>query len=275
MASESQELTYPHEYAALLNDSHDAGPVIVGGQAVNLWALTYLPQADHATFGSIDLDILATPKVVNWMATVPGWTFQKDDDENAVRKARITTKTNAGKRLQIEALNFVLGLNEDDLKAVVELSYQGKRFKLLDPIALLKAKCVNMDKLRQGGLERHDEMHVKILGQCVPAYLRALVAEAIAGHVAASDVTRALGRLFDVMQTPALAGILWSVGLTADSLVPDECQNSPVKKISEACEARMPACRKAIKMENYTPKHKTVQTVRLPSGRKPRTPRHY
>ena len=36
--------TYPHEYAPVLNGPAEENPVIVAGQAVNLWAAVYLPQ---------------------------------------------------------------------------------------------------------------------------------------------------------------------------------------------------------------------------------------
>jgi hypothetical protein len=55
-------LTRPHDYRALLRACPDL--TIVGGQAVNVWAVTYL-DPEHSSpsgFGSLDLDVLAHAK---------------------------------------------------------------------------------------------------------------------------------------------------------------------------------------------------------------------
>ena len=74
-ASKKRPLTYPHEYAPVLNGPAEEKPVIVAGQAVNLWALVYLPEEDGSQFGSVDMDILATPHIMRWMSEIPEWNY--------------------------------------------------------------------------------------------------------------------------------------------------------------------------------------------------------
>jgi hypothetical protein len=139
---------------------------------------------------------------------------------------------------------------------------------------LLKAKCANVNMLRQGGIERHDEEHIKILGRCIPKYLRDTSAK-----LPVEKMEALLKRLFSLMQTPAAAGVLWHVDLSADALVPGECQNSANPKIKELCQAEMPRCREAIRAENYNPSHKPEQDhppmMSLSRRRKGRTTRRF
>jgi hypothetical protein len=111
-----------------------------------------------------------------------------------------------GRQLHVEALGYVLGLNEEDMRAVVELKHGDSRFLALDPVALLRSKCANINELAQGGHERHDEDHLKILGRCVPEYLREIAGEALAGRLGVEIVESTLRRLFKTMQTPVDAG---------------------------------------------------------------------
>lgn len=66
------DLTRPPDYRVLLEACPDL--TIVGGQAVNVWAITYLdPEQSHPTgFGSRDLDVLAHAKVTGIIAALPG-----------------------------------------------------------------------------------------------------------------------------------------------------------------------------------------------------------
>jgi hypothetical protein len=54
--------TYPVDYREILKISNR--PVIVGGQAVNLWASMYVPVAGKARYGSFDLDLLSSPSLL-------------------------------------------------------------------------------------------------------------------------------------------------------------------------------------------------------------------
>ena len=75
MALESnRDQTFPHDYR-LICAGREA-PTVVGGQAVALWAISYLepdgPDLRSDRYGSKDLDILADKKVVDYLKTIPG-----------------------------------------------------------------------------------------------------------------------------------------------------------------------------------------------------------
>lgn len=65
-------LTKPHDYRVLLEACPDL--TIVGGQAINVWAITYLAPEDaqRTALGSYDLDVLARSKVSEIIAALPG-----------------------------------------------------------------------------------------------------------------------------------------------------------------------------------------------------------
>jgi hypothetical protein len=252
-------------------------PVIVGGQAVNLWLLTFFPERLKASYGSFDMDILATPKILRWMTEQTDWKHVIYG--GTVRQAGLEKISPDGRMLRVEALVKVLGLDAADLQSLVELEHQGMRLVTLDPVALIKAKCANVQELAQGDELRHDEEHLKLLGKIMPEYLREIHGDACERKLSEEAMADTLGRLFKVMQTPASAGILWGAGLTADALVPVECRNSPMQGIRNLCEAEMPRCREAIRMENFNPKFKPAQShapiFGNPRRKKGRTLRHF
>jgi hypothetical protein len=256
--SESKKQTWPVDYAPLLSNApEDEHPVIVGGQAVNLWLLTFFPERLKTSYGSFDMDILATPKILRWMAEQPDWKYVSYG--GTVRQAGLEKTAPDGRTLRVEALVKVFGLDTGDLQSLVELEHQGMRFVTLDPVALIKAKCANVNELAQGDELRHDEEHLKLLGQIMPEYLREVHGQAHERKLREETVTNTLGRLFKVMQTPATAGVLWHAGLTADGLVPVECQNSPSAVMRAQCDANMPACRVAINADNYNPERERIK----------------
>lgn len=55
--------------------------MVVGGQAVNLWAITFLedsaPSFDREDFSSGDLDVLENKKVLDFLEALPDWHFVK------------------------------------------------------------------------------------------------------------------------------------------------------------------------------------------------------
>ena len=70
---------YPHDYRVLF--AGGIKPLVVVGQAVNLWAITFLESGDPSitakTYSSEDMDLLDEDKVLKFLETVPGWNFVK------------------------------------------------------------------------------------------------------------------------------------------------------------------------------------------------------
>lgn len=65
----TDNLTYPNDYRVICDSS--ARPIVVGGQAVNLWAITFLgngdPKLGDIKFGSEDLDVLSSQAVIDFL----------------------------------------------------------------------------------------------------------------------------------------------------------------------------------------------------------------
>ncbi len=146
----------PHDYRVLLEACPDL--TIVGGQAVNVWAIVYLTPEElraESGYGSHDLDVFAQRTVTGVLASLPGWKSEKPPLWSFDRRLlRLTAKDKAGQVLIVEVLGKVNGLDNEDLKAVREITADGVVYRVLDPVAMLKAKAANVMSINQEG--RHD-----------------------------------------------------------------------------------------------------------------------
>ena len=165
----SDELTQPHDYRVLLEACPDL--TIIGGQAVNIWAIAYLNAADARpeALGSHDMDVLARMKVAEIIAALPGWKSEKPPMWSFDRRVlRLTSRAKDGRLLVVEVLGKVRGLEQEDLEAVEELEQGDLKYRVLDPVAMLKAKAANVREIDQAGPPpRQDRAHLHIIAQCV------------------------------------------------------------------------------------------------------------
>jgi hypothetical protein len=171
----------PEDFARVL-----AAPeplLLVGGQAVNLWALYYEDRTrDLAPFVSRDADVLgdrATLQLLGRLAGKQPQFFPLKPPSNEIGVVIASDATGAS--LLIEVLRSVRGATNEELS---QPAYQfaigdpGVRVMAPGPIALLQAKVANLAEINQQG--RQDGRHVVILARIMPAYLddlRALAAE--------------------------------------------------------------------------------------------------
>jgi hypothetical protein len=229
--------TYPHDYR-LIADS-DVRPTIVGGHAINIWAIAYLlpenPAIDRSQFASGDLDVVANPAVLGFLKDLPGWKFEKIPWSNWAdqRAAKVHGVAADGRRLLVEVLTKVHGLEKADLEAVAEVTLQGVRYAPLDPIAMLKAKAANVRDLDQvGPPPRHDRQHLQLIARCWPRYLRELHANAVQEPSRAPATARIFSRAFDTLIHAAK--ILRAEGIAPENVMPAELAQSPIDKIRNA-----------------------------------------
>jgi hypothetical protein len=237
--------TFPHDYRIIAGS--ELRPTIVGGQAVNLWAITFLEPGDphlSTKYASGDLDVLSTPKILEFLKSLePAWRVDKipfwafGDGREAI--ARGLAPDN--RRLLVEVIKNVHGLDAHDLKAVEEIEYAGIIFRVLDPIALLKAKAANVRDLdQQGPPERHDRMHLQLVARCWPLYLGRIHAEAIANPLAQNPAARVFSRAFETLIHRQTAGTLAKEGIERETLMPSELSESPIEKIRNAYKWQFP-----------------------------------
>lgn len=177
----------PADYAEILGG--EELPLIVGGQAVNLWAELYTNQsstlAELAPFTSADADIYGSRMLAETLARRNGWECRFPNEANSIVAALlIKPGTAEGETaLTIEVLNEVNGLSEADLNlnSVVELA-DGARYRIPSPLVLLKAKLYNLVSL--ANLDRPQDLrHARMLFQIVPLYLNELHSEFRAGRL--------------------------------------------------------------------------------------------
>jgi len=229
--------TYPHDYRLFFEG--DIKPLVVGGQAVNLWAITFLEKGDRSltvkTFGSEDMDLLDEAKVLEFLASAPGWNFTKRGvkDPFDIRVGRATSTSEDNRVLLVEIVKGVNGLEKEDIVAST-VEYHGTVYRLLDPIALLKAKAANIRELDQ--TDRHDREHLKLIVACLPHFISAVLKNAKAEEKAPKTVSR----LFSTLQHKKTAETLRNEGIDIPSLITNEIKNSSVPKIQKACEFQMP-----------------------------------
>ena len=163
----------PEDFAALLAGNKPL--FIVGGQAVNLWALYYSDYTSELIpFVSADLDILGDKTTLTNIAKKTGLKphfFPMRPPTNEV--GVIIAKNAGGQLLPIEVLSSVHGIKNEELRQneyTFRIGENDTIVKLPGPIALLQAKIANVADIPQEG--RQDERHVRILCKLMPAYLK-------------------------------------------------------------------------------------------------------
>lgn len=240
MALESnRSLTYPHDYRLICAGRET--PTIVGGQAVALWAISYLEKGDAdlcaTKYGSKDLDILADKKVLDYLKTVPGWVFKPSDLKNWMdsRKGFLHGTSEDGRKLLVEVLHSVHGLKAPDFAHVETIRHSGVEYKVLDPVVMLKAKAANVRDIKPDpSSPRHDREHLQLIARCVPIYLRNMHAAGVANPTIEKETIAVISRAFKTLQNTKTAQTLRVEGISPASLIPAELIESPLPRIRAA-----------------------------------------
>lgn len=188
----------PGDFAPFLATSEPV--LLVGGQAVNLWALCYEARtACLAPFVSRDVDVLGDRTTLEALGKVAGTRpqfFPVKPPTNEV--GVVVAKDSSGLPLLIEVLRYVHGVSNEDLRDPVYTVAVGEiQVRLPGPIALLQAKIANVAEIAQAG--RQDVRHVLILAQAMPAYLHDIQQAALEGRVPERRFIDFLERLLAVV----------------------------------------------------------------------------
>jgi hypothetical protein len=260
--------TFPHDYRQLFAGA--PRPVVVGGQAVNLWAILYLEpgeiQSSSRKYGSHDLDVLSNRDVLALLKRLPDWRFTptKWTVFGSGITARAERVSQDGRKLLVEVLHSVAGLEPVDLKHTDEIELDGTIYRLLDPIAMLKAKAYNFAHFDQGGdPPRQDEMHLRIIATCVPKYLTdthdRMLELLSQGHAEAPalgrDLAKDVSRTFDILTHKKFLPAIVGAGIDPLTVVPAAFRTSVEPKIAKACAFQLPRVAAAMPgtTKNVTP----------------------
>ncbi|MEN9842099.1 MAG: hypothetical protein RL376_1899 [Verrucomicrobiota bacterium] len=213
----------PADFAEIL--AGDEPPLIVGGQAVNLWAEIYASQSPtlevYAPFTSADADIYGTRALAETLAKRNGWECHFTNDPHSAAVAILVKPTrNNEPTLTIEVLNEINGLTENDLNmsTMIELE-NGAHYRTPSPLVLFKAKLYNLVSL--ANMDRpQDIRHARMLMQIIPLYFTELAAEHRAGRISEANLLGAVLYAGEVVLAPFAGNAARSHGLDLDELFP-------------------------------------------------------
>lgn len=192
----------PADFAPLLATPEPL--FLVGGQAVNLWALYYRERTvELAPFVSRDADVLGDRDTLRTLGKLTGakpqfFALRPPSNEVGV----VIAKDANGLPLLVEVLRYVHGVSDEELRDPVYTLVIGDglvRVQVPGPIALLKAKIANFANLQQTG--RQDARHVLILARLLPAYLEDLQKAATEGRMEERKLIDFLERLLAVVKS--------------------------------------------------------------------------
>ena len=231
-----QSQTTPHDYRVVCEC--EPAPLVVGGQAVNLWAINYLtPSVPKTRLVSKDLDIVVTQEAFGKLKHMPGWVFQTRETKNWMdsRLGALRSTSPDGRPLLVEILHSVHGLDKTDLAAAAYIESEGVVYRVLDPIAMLKAKAANVRDIKQDGdPPRQDRQHLHLLARCLPRFLTEVHQNAVAEPNQEKDSLAVVSRAFKTLQHPKTAQTLVTEGIAPASLIPAELAESPLPRIRSA-----------------------------------------
>jgi hypothetical protein len=188
----------PEDFAPLLATKEPV--LLVGGQAVNLWAMYYETRtAALAPFVSRDVDVLGDRETLEALGKLAGakpqfFPVKPPTNEIGV----VIAKDHNGLPLLIEVFRYVHGVSNTELREPVYTFAVGEtHVQVPSPIALLQAKIANVADIAQTG--RQDARHVAILAQVLPAYLEDLQKAVIEKRMEERKLIEFLERLLAVV----------------------------------------------------------------------------
>lgn len=195
--------------------------LLVGGQAVNLWALLYKGAVEElAPFVSRDVDLLGDREVLKEIAELAGVKpnfFPLKPPSNEV--GYVAPADGADTPLLIEVLRWVNGVSKDELmkdSVIMGVGPSQIPVRVPSPVYLLKAKLANLSSISQQG--RQDAKHVRILCRVIPVYLDQLVNSLSEGGRSERDVVNILGVLLEVASNSQNLGILKELKIAPEGL---------------------------------------------------------
>jgi len=186
------------DFASLLATKEPV--LLVGGQAVNLWALYYESRTiELAPFVSRDVDVLGDRETLKALGVVAGTKPQFFPLRPATNEVGVViAKDPQGLPLLIEVLRYVHGVtNEELLEPAYRVAVGDALVRVPGPIALVQAKIANVTDLAQTG--RQDARHVLILARLMPAYLDDVQRSVTAGRVDERKFLEYLERLLAIV----------------------------------------------------------------------------
>lgn len=193
-------------------------PLIVGGHAVNLWALAYRSRLGPAIeaflpFTSKDLDLFGTRALLNELHREFGGEKRLADPRGPVIGLIETILD--GRLRKIEVLHTLRGLRPEDIKDAVPLDVGPLTARVLSPQKLLKAKIGNAATLDQQ--DRNDVKHLRMILLCLREFIADFAAGVQAGKIAPRTLVNLLEETRSTISSAeaSRAASLWQIEFSA------------------------------------------------------------
>jgi hypothetical protein len=194
----------PAEFSEVLNSPER--PLIVGGQAVNVWAEYFaLNNAHLATqrpFVSKDADIYGNREIAAKLAAASGWRIKFFHEPRTIAVAVLTKDRPPIGTLTVEVLREVRGLTHKELADadMVELR-PGQIYRIPSPLRLLKAKLANVCEIAP--TRPQDINHVRLLVTLAHEYIMEQHAQVVAKRLPERTLINALHELRELASSPS------------------------------------------------------------------------
>lgn len=178
----------PQELGPVLQALAQTSAVIIGGQAVNLWAERYQdessPWKELRPYTSFDLDVLGNrTDVLKCSQALNAEPFFPAASENTVNAGKIVTQIR-GAQFEIDFLHSPNGLSPAEAMELARpISFEQVPLKVLHPLHCVESKTVNLMTLPQDAGERQDLKHLRLSIAILRYYLAELTAQGGAEQV--------------------------------------------------------------------------------------------
>jgi len=198
-------LTLGHfEQVMGLRDAAGKPYLLIGGQAVNFWAETYLkvePELERwLPFTSVDIDFYGNRDDVNHLAGLLGLTAYFPPGVGATALAGLVPIKLGETKTCIEFVRLVPGLGKNKIEGWAIVARRGqKEIRVLDPVSLLASKANMAVTLDQK--QRRDAAHLRMLMICTRAFLRETLRGVEAGELPARGWLGAVGRVLKLAES--------------------------------------------------------------------------
>ena len=227
-------------FAEVLNSSER--PILVGGQAVNLWAEHYAtaaPELDPLRpFMSKDADIFGDRAMAERIAAATDWKLTCYSEPRTIAIAMLTKELPNRQTLLVEVINSVNGLRPRELSDPDLLELRpGQVYRVLSPVLLLKAKLANVAQIDQA--RRQDVRHVQMLLPCVREYLREAHSRALLGEMSEREFVNLLENSRDLSVDAQNLMLAKKHGFVLSDLFPPELTQSKLQKIARFVQHRL------------------------------------
>ncbi len=224
----------PDEFGDILRSPEK--PLIVGGQAVNLWAYYYSftdeQLAKQQPFMSKDADILGDRAMAEKLGRTPGWKVRHYNEPRQTAVALLWKESPGEEDLIVEVLRTVKGLGPKDVAEsdVIELQ-PGHIYRVPSPIRMMKAKLANLTEIRP--YREQDLRHVRLLVPICRHYLNEQLQQVRAGQMTERTWINAYHELREIVSQRAAQDVDKKFVLGLGNVFPAAASSEGLPKIAQ------------------------------------------